>query len=120
MPIKINRGTAMVLLDLYGQNHDSDLWPDPYAFTPARFLHREVDPDRLVPQGGGDPAMGHRCPGVLVTIELIKVLSRRLAALEYDVPEQDLRIPLTRIPTRPRSGFVIANVLPTARRVDHT
>lgn len=111
---------AMVLLDLYGQNHDSDLWPDPYAFTPDRFLHRAVDPDRLVPQGGGDPAVGHRCPGELVTIELIKVLSRKLVALDYDVPEQDLRIPLTRIPTRPRSGFVITNVQPTARRADAT
>ncbi len=55
-----------------------------------------------------------------MTIELIKVLSRKLVALDYDVPEQDLRIPLTRIPTRPRSGFVITNVQPTARRADAT
>lgn len=103
---------ATVLLDLYGQNHDSAVWPDPYAFSPDRFLDRPVDPDRLVPQGAGDPASGHRCPGELVTVELIKVLAAKLAAMEYEVPDQDLRIPLTRIPTRPRSGFVMTNVHP--------
>lgn len=105
---------AMVLLDLYGQNHDSALWPDPYAFSPDRFVHRRTDRDELVPQGGGDPANGHRCPGELVTIELIKVLAARLAAMDHDVPNQDLRIPLTRIPTRPRSGFVLTNIRPPA------
>ena len=103
---------AMVLLDLYGQNHDSALWPEPYTFSPARFLHRQVDPDHLVPQGGGDPAAGHRCPGELVTVEVLKTLAAKLAAMEYDVPPQDLRIPFARIPTRPRSGFVLANVRP--------
>lgn len=105
----------MVLLDLYGQNHDSALWPEPYTFNPDRFLHRQVDPNELVPQGGGDPAAGHRCPGEQVTVELIKILAAKLAAMEYDVPDQDLRIPLTRIPTRPRSGFVMSNVHPPDR-----
>lgn len=105
---------AMVLLDLYGQNHDSALWPEPYTFSPARFLHRQVDPDHLVPQGGGDPAAGHRCPGELVTVEVLKTLAAKLAAMEYEVPAQDLRIPFARIPTRPRSGFVLANVRPPA------
>ncbi|MDQ1045675.1 hypothetical protein QFZ76_003911 [Streptomyces sp. V4I2] len=34
----------------------------------------------------------------------------RLARLVYDVPEQDPRIPLNRIPARVRSGFVIEGV----------
>jgi fatty-acid peroxygenase len=46
---------TMVLLDLYGQNHDADLWGDPYAFRPERFLGREIGEFELVPQGGGDP-----------------------------------------------------------------
>jgi fatty-acid peroxygenase len=30
--------------------------------------------------------------------------------MEYDVPTQDLSIPLSRMPTAPRSGFVIDSV----------
>jgi fatty-acid peroxygenase len=101
---------AMVLLDLYGQNHDSGVFPDPYVFDPRRFLERPVHPNELVPQGGGDPATGHRCPGEDITVETLKTFVQRLAQLDYDVPSQDLEIPFTRIPTRPRSGFVMRNV----------
>ncbi|MFG2022210.1 cytochrome P450 [Streptomyces sp. NPDC048825] len=101
---------ALVLLDLYGQNHDPDLWDAPYTFDPQRFLERPAHRDELVPQGGGDRTTGHRCPGEDVTIALLRALGPRLARLEYDVPEQDLRIPLSRIPARIRSGFVIEAV----------
>ncbi len=100
----------MVLLDVYGQNHDEDLWGDPYAFRPQRFPDRPVERDELIPQGGGDPRTGHRCPGEGITIGLLQALAVRRARLEYDVPDQDLRIPLRRIPTRPHSGFVISRV----------
>lgn len=101
---------TLVLLDLYGQNHDPDLWDDPYTFDPQRFLERPPHRDELVPQGGGDRATGHRCPGEDVTIAMLRALGPRLARLEYHVPEQDLRIPLSRIPARVRSGFVIEGV----------
>jgi fatty-acid peroxygenase len=103
---------STVLLDLYGQDHDGALWPDPYSFDPYRFLGRPIDPDLLIPQGGGDPRAGHRCPGEQITVALLETLVPRLARTRYDVPEQDLSIPLRRIPTRPRSGFVISNVRP--------
>ncbi|MFJ3160094.1 cytochrome P450 [Streptomyces kanasensis] len=96
---------GLVVLDLYGQDHDDALWTDPYAFRPERFLERPVERDELVPQGGGDPSSGHRCPGEAFTIALLEAFAVRLARLEYTVPEQDLRIPLRRVPTRPRSGF---------------
>jgi fatty-acid peroxygenase len=48
-----------------------------------------------------------------VAVELLKGAVRVLASLRYDVPDQDLRYPLTRIPTRPRSGFIITNIHPT-------
>jgi fatty-acid peroxygenase len=98
---------SMVLLDLYGQNHDPDLWPDPYRFDPDRFLNREPAPDELIPQGGGDARTGHRCPGEDVTVALLLSLATRLARLDYEVPSQDLTISLRRIPARPRSRFVI-------------
>ncbi|WP_172384279.1 cytochrome P450 [Streptomyces sp. MNP-20] len=104
----IAEGT-LVLLDLYGQNHDPDLWQAPYTFDPERFTGREPGRDELVPQGGGDAATGHRCPGEDITLAVLGTLLPRLARLDYRVPDQDLRIPLRRVPTRPRSGFVITH-----------
>ncbi|RGC66755.1 Fatty-acid peroxygenase [Micromonospora sp. MW-13] len=99
---------SIVLLDLYGQNHSPHLWPDPYAFRPERFLDREIGQFDLVPQGGGDPRTGHRCPGETATVALLGALTPRLAAFDHDVPDQDLTISLTRIPARVASGFVFA------------
>jgi len=106
---------ALILLDLYGQNHDARVWPHPYRFDPDRFIGRRIGAYDLIPQGGGDPATGHRCPGEEITVALLNTLVPRLAWLEYEVPEQDLTIPLNRIPTRPRSGFIIAGVRPAQR-----
>jgi fatty-acid peroxygenase len=98
---------SMVLLDLYGQNHDADLWGDPHAFRPERFLGRDIGEFELVPQGAGDPRTNHRCPGEQITVALLSALAVRLARLEFDVPEQDLSISLRRIPARPASGVVV-------------
>ncbi|SCL23632.1 fatty-acid peroxygenase [Micromonospora rhizosphaerae] len=98
---------AIVLLDLYGQNHDPRSWPDPYRFDPDRFVDREIGEFELVPQGGGDPRTGHRCPGEMITVALLRALAVRLARLDHRLPEQDLDIPLHRMPTRPASGVII-------------
>ncbi len=98
---------SMVLLDLYGQDHDPDVWGDPYAFRPERFLGRDIGAFELVPQGGGDPRTGHRCPGEQLTVALLSALAVRLARLPFDVPAQDLTISLRRIPARPTSGVVL-------------
>ncbi|MFH8793671.1 cytochrome P450 [Streptomyces sp. NPDC017941] len=105
----IEEGT-LVLLDLYGQNHDPELWNEPYVFDPERFTGREPGRDELVPQGGGEASEGHRCPGEDITLAVLSTLLPRLARLDYRVPEQDLRIPLNRMPTRPRSGFQITDI----------
>jgi fatty-acid peroxygenase len=102
---RIERG-QMVLFDIYGQNHHPDLWSDPYAFRPARFTDVRIDPDTLVPQGGG-PESGHRCPGEGAVVLLLEVLLPRLAALPYGVPPQDMSISLSRVPAKPRSGMRI-------------
>jgi fatty-acid peroxygenase len=98
---------ALVLLDLYGQNHDSQLWTDPYAFRPRRFLNREIDAFELVAQGAGDPHTGHRCPGEPFTVAILRALAIRLARLDLRFPAQDWTISLRRIPARPASGAVV-------------
>lgn len=96
---------TLVLLDVYGQNHDPELWTDPYAFDPERFIGREFGAYDLIPQGGGDPRTGHRCPGEKVTVALLATLARRLADLDHYLPPQDTTIDLSRIPARPRDGI---------------
>ncbi len=108
---------ALVLLDVYGQHHDPDHWADPYTFDPRRFLERPAGRDELIPQGGGDPRSGHRCPGEDITTALLHTLVTRLAWLDHDTPGQDVTVSLGRMPARPRSGMVIGNVgAPTGRR----
>jgi fatty-acid peroxygenase len=55
--------------------------------------------------------MGTRCPGEMLTIELMKVSMDFLSNhLYYQVPLQDLAYRLTRMPTLPKSRFIINNV----------
>jgi fatty-acid peroxygenase len=98
---------ALVVLDVYGQNHDNLLFPQPYDFRPERFAGRPIGEFDLIPQGGGDPRTGHRCPGEQITVALLGTLVQRLARLDYYLPPQDLSINLSRIPARPRSGVQI-------------
>ncbi len=100
-----------VLLDIYGTNRDARAWADPDRFRPQRFRDWQGDPFALIPQGGGDHRVHHRCPGEWFTIELMKVALRLLVDdTRYEVPPQDMRISLRSIPTQPNSGFVISNV----------
>jgi fatty-acid peroxygenase len=98
---------ALVLLDLWGHNHDEQLWGDPYAFRPERFLGREVGPFELAAQGMGDVYANHRCPGESAVVAMLRTLAVRLARLDYTVPAQNLSISLRRVPAKPTSGFVL-------------
>lgn len=107
---EFKQGT-LVLLDMYGTNHDSRVWKDPDTFNPDRFNEPKDHTFDFIPQGGGDPAETHRCPGEGIVIEVMKVSIDFLSnKIRYDVPEQDLSYRLNRIPTLPESGFVLSNV----------
>ncbi|MFA1819405.1 cytochrome P450 [Virgibacillus oceani] len=102
---------TLVLLDVYGINHSPDLWENPNIFWPERFHDWEGSPFNFVPQGGGDYHDGHRCAGEWITIELMKISLEFLAKrLDYDVPEQDLSYSMVRMPTLPKSRFIMENV----------
>jgi fatty-acid peroxygenase len=40
----------------------------------------------------------------------LKVALRSLTTIDYDVPEQDLRVRLSRLPAQPTSRLTISNV----------
>jgi fatty-acid peroxygenase len=104
--VSVPRG-GLVVLDVYGTDHDPATWPQPDRFDPTRFLDATFDPDGLVPQGGGDVVTGHRCPGEGVTLTMLEVAVQALACTPPTVPTQDLSYDLSRVPTRPRSGVVL-------------
>jgi fatty-acid peroxygenase len=69
-----------------------------------------------VRQGGGDPALGHRCAGEVVTLELmLRALRFLVMEIDYAVPDRDLALDCSRLPALPRSGFVLRDVRLRAR-----
>lgn len=98
-----------VLIDLYGTNHDPTIWQSPNKFKPERFIDEKIDLYNFVPQGGGDPARGHRCPGEGLTLSIMKAtLSFLVNDLDYVVvKDQDLSINFVRMPTLPASRMVL-------------
>jgi fatty-acid peroxygenase len=101
----------LVMLDIYGTNHDSRIWDSPFDFRPERFFERKENLYDFLPQGGGDPSTGHRCPGEGITVEIMKAtLAFLVNKIEYEVPAQDLSFSLSKMPTLPKSGFVMINI----------
>jgi fatty-acid peroxygenase len=106
---------TLVLLDVYGTNRDPRWWAAPDEFRPERFEGWKGDAFGLIPQGGGDPARGHRCAGESITMHQVTLgLHFLTRCIQYEVPPQDLSFDLARMPTRPRSGFVMRRVRATS------
>ncbi|MDL4841228.1 cytochrome P450 [Aquibacillus rhizosphaerae] len=101
----------LVLLDMYGTNHDARIWEKPNQFRPDRFIDWKGSLFEFIPQGGGDPAKGHRCPGEGITVEIMKASLDFLAnSIDFEVPNQDLNYSLEEMPSLPKSGFVMSNI----------
>ncbi|MUV36711.1 Fatty-acid peroxygenase [Lentibacillus sp. JNUCC-1] len=102
---------TLALLDLYGTNHDPDLWENPNDFKPERFKSWDKSPFDFIPQGGGDYYKNHRCPGEWLTIDIMKTSIKMLTReMSYTVPPQNLNYSMNRLPSLPKSGFLIKNV----------
>lgn len=101
-----------MLLDIYGTNHDKRYWERPHEFWPDNFRKWSKSPFDFIPQGGGEYMENHRCAGEWITIELLNESLRQLTqSMEYEVPLQDLSYSLTRIPTYPKSGVILKDVI---------
>lgn len=108
--IEFKKG-MLVLLDIYGTNHDSKIWTRPFDFWPERFAENKDDLFYFIPHGGGDSSSGHRCPGEGITTEIMKAsLYLLVNKIEYEIPKQDLSFSLTKMPTLPESGFIMNNI----------
>jgi len=114
------KGT-LVLLDVYGANHDERLWQDSNVFWPDRFRSWQGSAFDFIPQGGGDYLTGHRCAGEWITIEAMKQAVGFLNdSITFDVPIQNLHYDLARMPTLPASGFIMTRVKRTGKSVPTT
>lgn len=102
---------SLSLLDIYGTNHDPNLWDNPNLFNPSRFKNRRGSSFDFIPQGGGDFWLGHRCAGEWATIEMMKVSLKFLVNhMSFEVPKQDLSFSMVSMPSIPHSKIIIKNV----------
>lgn len=100
-----------VVLDMFGTNRHPDIWENADEFIPERFENWKGSPFAFVPQGGGDHHAGHRCAGEWMTVMVMQSFFKYLTEnIRYTVPEQDLSYDMTRMPTMPKSRFIISNV----------
>ncbi|WP_066190193.1 cytochrome P450 [Gracilibacillus timonensis] len=107
---RFTKGT-LVLLDLYGTNHDPAIWDHPDTFQPERFKEWSGSPFDFIPQGGGEFDIGHRCAGEWLTLEVLKVtLDFFVNQITYIFPEQDLTYKMNDIPPLPKSRVVMEQV----------
>ena len=71
-----------LLADSYLVHHDPDIYPDPYAFRPERFLDEQPGTYTWIPFGGGR----RRCLGASFAILEMKIVLRAVLAQNELVP----------------------------------
>ncbi|MBB1600822.1 hypothetical protein A9977_12315 [Variovorax sp. UMC13] len=114
------RDGERVLLDLYGTNRDPQHWEEPDAFRPARFLRAAPGRFSFVPQGGGDAALHHRCPGEDFAVALMALAVNKLAhCARCEASAQDLSIDMRRLPALPRTGLRVRFLCERVNAIRH-
>ncbi|MFD1067924.1 cytochrome P450 [Oceanobacillus locisalsi] len=105
-----NEGT-LTLLDLYGTNHDPDIWNKPEQFQPERFQGWKESPFNFIPQGGGEFDIGHRCAGEWMTMDVLKTtLDFFVNHLSFAFTEQDLSYEMDDFPPITKSGVMVRDI----------
>jgi len=96
---------TLIVLDVWGTNHDPRVWERPDAFDPSRFERTPVTRYNLVPQGGGDRETGHRCPGEDLTLTVLTTLAERAAKVSWRL--EDPPAGLRRMPPEPHQRVTL-------------
>jgi fatty-acid peroxygenase len=68
----------------------------------------------MVPQGGGDHSITHRCAGEWATIRLMDLFAERLARADYDVLTPEAEPDYSTPPGLPKGGYALVNFRPAA------
>lgn len=102
---RLHKGHRL-LLDVQGTNTDKRSWQSPDAFRPERF-YGITDYEALeafIPHGGGDVALGHRCPGEKLAIAGLACAISALSDSRLRMLGRGLHVNRHRLPTKPASG----------------
>lgn len=95
-----------VFIDVLGTDTDDASWSTAQSFDPERFVG--VDDfesiEAFVPQGGGHPSTGHRCPGEKVTLATLTSAIAALSDPSVAIDGEGLGVDRRRMPTKPASG----------------
>jgi len=98
-----------VLLDLYGTCRDPRVWNDPDRFWPERFKGWGGDAWTMIPQGGGEHRITHRCAGEWATIRLMELFAERFARSRYTVLSPDAAPDYRATPALPEGGLLLGD-----------
>ncbi len=103
--VDVPAGT-LVVLDVWGTNHDPRVWERPDELDPWRFESEEITPYDMVPQGGHIREDGHRCPGEDLTTGLLVVMLPALATVSFAITHGGAP-GLRRMPPEPRCDVLV-------------
>jgi fatty-acid peroxygenase len=100
------RAGDQIVLDVVGTHTDPRTWSadgdtsEVTDFDPGHFADGDPSPYAFVPQGGGHPSTGHRCPGEPLTVRLLQTTLR--AVVEHSLRSLSSgHLDVSRIPARP-------------------
>ncbi|SDS00771.1 cytochrome P450 [Agrococcus carbonis] len=98
-----------VLLDILGTNTDRESWERAHEFDPERFVGRDdwESIDAFVPQGGGHPTTGHRCPGEEIAVACLAAAIAAMSDPRVTILGEGLEVNRRRLPTKPASGGLV-------------